>query len=324
MALAACTWFVMLYTYQGLRFLLLLLICVPVVSLGFLLPQKHRTKVDIGGIPDHVTRGETVRLRVTVAEKSMLPLAGLGIKGTWKAYGEKELRFREMLAGLCGGTERDIELELPAEHCGPASFTLARARIYDCLRLFSFSVSGKRRKEILITPRLEALPENEAEAVMGLLLRPGASDEGEPFVRDYRPGDSPRSIHWKLTVKADEVQVRDREPDRQVSLFLNLTDRVWGDLLQRDMLLDRACSLMAFFAETCGDRLEICWVQAGALCRNRIREPGDIYPCIHKLAALERTGAGALNAQDRASMLTGFHLEEDGRLYLGERCVDEK
>lgn len=324
MALAACTWFVMLYTYQGLRFLLLLLFCIPVISLILFLPQKRRTKVDISGIPDYVTRGETVRLRVKVAEKSVLPLAGVEIKGTWKAYGEKKLRFRKMLAGMRGGTERDIELELPAEHCGPAGFTLARARIYDCLRLFSFSVSGKKRKEILITPRLEPLSENEAETVMGLLLRPGVSDEGEPFVRDYHPGDSPRSIHWKLTVKADDVQVRDREPDRQVSLFLNLTDRVWEDQARRDVLLDRACSLMAFFAEACGDRTEICWVQGRALCRNQIREPGDIYPCIHKLAALKRPGQETLNEQDRHSMLAGFHLEEDGRLYLGERCIDEK
>lgn len=324
MALAVCTWFVMLYTFQGLRFLLLLLLCIPVICLGFLLFQKRRTKVDISGIPDYVTRGETVRLRVTVTENSSLPLAGTEIKGTWKAYGKKNLRFREMLEGLCGRTERDIELELPAEHCGPARFTLSRARIYDCLGLFSFSVSGKKSKKVLITPRLEALPENEAEAVMALLRRPGSSEEGEPFVREYRPGDSPRSIHWKLTVKADEIQVRDIEPDRQVRLFLNLTDRVWGAPAQRDVLLDRACSLMAFFAEVCGDRTEICWVQEGVLCRNPIREPADIYPCIHKLVSLKRPGAEALSEQDMGSMLAGFHLEEDGRLYLKEQCIDEK
>ena len=324
MALVTCTWFVMLYTFQGLRFLLLLLLCIPVISLGFLLPQRRRTKVDISGIPDYVTRGETVTLRVKVAENSRLPLACVGIRGTWKAYGERKLRFRETIAGMSGGTERDIELELPAEHCGPAGFTLARARIYDCLGLFSFSVSGKKSKEVLITPRLEALPEIEAEAVMGLLARPAASEEGEPFVREYRPGDSPRSIHWKLTVKADEIQVKDREADRQVRLFLNLTDKVWENPEQRDVLLDRACSLMAFFAEVCGDRTEICWVQEGMLCRHRIQEPRDIYPCIHKLASLKKPGAEALSEGDRADMLEGFHLEENGRLYLKEQCIDEE
>lgn len=322
--LAACIWFVMLYTFQGLRFLLVLLLCIPVICLVLLVPQRRKTEVDISGIPDYVTRGEGIRLRVTVTYKGRLPLAGLKVRGTWQAYGAKSLRVENMMRGLSGRTEREIEFELPAEHCGPAEFTVAKAKIYDCLRLFSVSVSEKKVRKVLITPQLEPVPESEAALIINLLRRPSASADGDFFLRDYHPGDSPRSIHWKLTAKEDELQVKDFEPDGLVSLFLNMTDRLLEKPGQKDVFLDRACSLMAFLAEVCGDRAVVCWMQDGVLHRNRIREPADIYPCIRKLISVERTGVTDPRGEAVRSMLEGCHLEEDGRLYLGEQCVDEE
>ncbi|MDE6639961.1 MAG: DUF58 domain-containing protein [Acetatifactor sp.] len=322
--LAVCSWFMMLYTYQGLRFLLAILLCVPVLCPIPLVVQRRKTEVEISGIPDYVTRGESIRLRVTVTYKGRLPLAGLRIRGTWQAYGEKTLRVENRMQGMSGRTERELEFELPAEHCGAAEFTVAKARIYDCLCLFSVSVSGKQVRKLLITPKPAPVPDSEVGLIMKLLRTHSEEDEGDFYVRDYRPGDSPRSIHWKLTAKEDEVQVKDFEPDRQVSLFLNMTDELRGNPEQKDVFLDRACSLMVFLAEVCGDRAVICWMQDGVLQRNRIREPGDIYPCIRKLISVEKTGVTDPRSQAVRCMLAGCHLEEDGRLYFGEQCVDEE
>lgn len=322
--LAACIWLVMLYTFQELRFMLSLLLCVPVICRILLVPQRRKTEVKISGIPDYMTRGERIRLRVTVTYKGRLPLAGLGIRGTWRAYGEKPVRIENMMQGLSGRTEREIEFELPAEHCGPAELTVAKAKIYDCLRLFSVSVAGKMVRKILITPRLSPVSDNEAGLFISLLRMHSASDDGDYYIRDYRPGDSPRSIHWKLTAKGNELQVKDIEPDRQVSLFLNMTDRLLENHGRKDIFMDKACSLMAFLAEVCGDRAVVCWMQDGMLYRNRIREPEDVYPCIRKLISVERTGITDPQSQTVRDMLEGCHLEEDGRLYLGERCVDEE
>lgn len=322
--LAAGVWLVMLYTFQGLQFLLALLLCVPALCLIPLAAQRRRTEVEISGIPDHVTRGDGIRLRVTVIYKGRLPLAALRIRGIWRAYGEKPLRVYNMIHGLGGRTEREIEFELQAEHCGPAEFTVAKTRIYDCLCLFSVSVSEKQVRKLLVTPKLSPVPNGEAGLIMKLLGAHSEEDDGDFFVRDYRPGDSPRSIHWKLTAKEDELQVKDFEPDRQVSLFLNMTDGLWRKPERRDVFLDRACSLMVFLAEVCGDRAVICWMQDGVLQRNGIREPGDIYPCIRKLISVEKTGVADPQSQAVRCMLAGCHLEEDGRLYFGEQCVDEE
>lgn len=322
--LAACCWLVMLYTFQGLRFLLAILLCIPLLCLIPLVVQRRKTEVKISGIPDYVTRGESIRLRVTVTYKGRLPLAGLRIRGSWKAHGEKPLSVENRIQGMGGRTERELEFELPAEHCGAAEFMVAKTRIYDCLRLFSVSAAGKQIRKLTITPKLAPVPDSEAGVIMNLLRMHSEEDDSDFFVRDYRPGDSPRSIHWKLTAKQDELQVKDYEPDRQVSLFLNMTDRLGEKPEQRDTFLDRACSLMVFMAEVCGDKAVVCWMQDGVLQRNRLREPGDIYPCIRKLISVEKTGVTDPQGQAVRCMLTGCHLEEDGRLYLGEQCIDEE
>lgn len=314
----------LLYTFQGMRFLWLILLCVPLLVFVPLVFQRRKTEVKISEIPDYVTREENIRLRVTVTYKGLLPLAGLKVRGSWQPYGAKRLPVESGIQGLSGSTEREIEFALPAGHCGQAEFTVAKIRIYDCLSLFSMPVSERLSRKVWITPRFSPVSEEEAAMILKLAREASVSDEGESFVREYRPGDSLRSIHWKLTVKEDELQVRDFEPDGQVSLFLNMTDRLLAKPEQKDVFLDKACSLMVFLAETCGDRAVVCWMQDGVLMRNRIRETEDIYPCIRKLISVEKTGAADLEETAMQCMLAGCHLEEDGRLYLGEQCVDEE
>ncbi len=322
--LAAWSWLVMLYTFQEIRFLLLILLCIPLLVFVPLVFQRHKTEVKISEIPDYVTREENIRLRVTVTNKSLLPLAGLKVRGTWQVHGAKRLSVESRIRGLSGRTEREIEFKLPAGHCGQAEFTVARIRIYDCLSLFSIPVSGRLSRKIWITPRFLPVLEGEAAMIFRLARAASASDEGESFVREYRPGDSLRSIHWKLTVKTDELHVRDFEPEGQVSLFLNMTDGLLERPEQKDLFLDKACSLMVFLAETCGDRAVVCWMQDGVLMRSRIREAEDIYPCIREVISTKKTGVRDPGEKTVRCMLAGCHLEEDGKLYLGEQCADEE
>ncbi len=322
--LAAWSWLVMLYTFQEIRFLLLILLCIPLLLFVPLIFQRGKTEVKISEIPDYVTREEIIRLRVAVTYKGLLPLAGLKVRGSWQVHGAKRLSVESRIRGLGGRTEREIEFELPAGHCGQAIFTVARVRIYDWLSLFSLPVSGSLSRKIWITPRFLPVSEGETAMILSLVRAASASDEGEAFVREYRPGDSLRSIHWKLSVKEDELQVRDFEPEGQVSLFLNMTDGLLENPEQKDRFLDKACSLMVFLAETCGDRTVVCWMQDGVLMRSRIREAEDIYPCIREVISTKKTGVRDPGEKTVRSMLAGCHLEEDGRLYLGEQCADEE
>lgn len=44
--------------------------------------------------------------------------------------------------------------------------------------------------------------ENEMERIVGLLNARSSRGDGDLIVREYQPGDSVRSIHWKLMAKS--------------------------------------------------------------------------------------------------------------------------
>ncbi len=320
--LAAAVWLCMLYTFQGLRFIGGILLLIPFFCFFFLLLQVPCCRVEAEKIPLSVTRGENVRLSVTAIHKGILPLAALQVKVKWSSYGAASIRKKCLLQGMGSRCEKTMEYEFPAEHCGRAELTVAKAKIYDCLGLFSMPVKTNGTATVLVTPVISSLQENEKAMILALIRRQSGAKDGDYFVRDYRPGDSPRSIHWKLTAKGKELQVKDFEPDNSVTLFLNMTDELLAEPEKRDTFFDRACSVMAFFSELGNAGTTVVWAQEGTLRGSRIEDGDELYACISELIGIKRVGN--VGEDLLLSLRQGCHLEADGRLYIGEQCAYEE
>lgn len=318
--LAACVWLVMLYTFQELRFLLGVLLVLPPVCLAMLLLKAPRCRVEAGELPSWVTRGTRVRLAVKAVYRGVLPLAGLNMKVTWRLNGNQAETYRKQFWGLGVRCEREIELEFAAQHCGQAEFQVVKAGINDFLGLFSMPVKKSGRARLWIAPVITPLPEAEGALITDFLRRQREAGDGDYSVRAYRPGDSLRSVHWKLTAKEEELQVKDFRADNVARLFLHMTDALLAEPEKRDLFLDRACSLMSFLSENAGEGLEVGWIQEGALRSTKIETGETLYPCIREL--IEIKAAGVMPPEESLGpFLQGCRLEADGRLYLGEQCV---
>lgn len=249
MAVVSCLWLCLLYTFQGLRFLLGVLLAVPAVCLFFLLFRVPGCRVDMGEIPATVERGEKLALPVRISYRGMLPLPGLCVSLKWRMDGVGKKTVRRMIRGMGGKCEQELPFDFSAKHCGQAEFCIDRAWIFDSLGLFRLRIRAKGQAVLFVTPVISPLSENEAAFVMNYLRMCKDWEDGDWFIREYRPGDSPRSIHWKLTAKEDELQVRDIQPDTAVRLFLHMTDGLLASAERRDLFLDKACSVMAFLSE---------------------------------------------------------------------------
>ncbi|MCR5831191.1 MAG: DUF58 domain-containing protein [Lachnospiraceae bacterium] len=75
-------------------------------------------------------------------------------------------------------------------------------------------------------------------------------------MRNYVPGDAPRSINWKVSAKLDKLMVRvpDKQDTRTVTMVLEasyITDRDWDTeyLRRRDAFLEFAVSAAWYFAK---------------------------------------------------------------------------
>ena len=115
-------------------------------------------------------------------------------------------------------------LELATPHCGRLICRAERAWTCDLLGLFPLPIPTGRPAAVLILPpdMEQALPERLlGGGPGGGALLPAQGRAGEDYdLRDYRPGDPLRSVHWKLSSKRDELVVRETLEPRQTTLVL--------------------------------------------------------------------------------------------------------
>ncbi|MCC6176261.1 MAG: DUF58 domain-containing protein [Chloroflexi bacterium] len=133
--------------------------------------------------------------------------------------------------------------------------------VADPLRLYPRRIEYPVGAEAIVYPRIVPLDKIglRAELAQGdirerrVLLTDPTRAVG---VREYRPGDPPRSIHWKASARRGALQVKvlERTARLQLALFLDVGsfDHSW--LVFRDSLFERAVTATASLAQDVLDR----------------------------------------------------------------------
>ena len=199
---------------------------------------------------DRVLPGDEVTLTITVVNRKPLPLPWLaideeladGLRVLDRPTSPSGTAGRQLLritTGL-GAYERvtwRIRLACPLR--GTHGLGPSTIRSGDLFGFFTNRRSLPAGQALLVYPRVVALPNlalpareplGELRANRALLANP-ARVVG---VRDYRPDDPFRSIHWKATARQGTLQVRVPEPTTELRLgiFVNLDtfDHYWEGL----------------------------------------------------------------------------------------------
>ncbi len=107
-------------------------------------------------------------------------------------------------------------MDITPENCGEITISCVSAEIRDHLDLFRKQISGfdsvkttvypqRVRLDVLLDPNTGGSPRED-----GPTQNKRGNDPSEVFdLREYVPGDDIRSIHWKLSVKTDELILRE-------------------------------------------------------------------------------------------------------------------
>ena len=158
-------------------------------------------------------------------------------------------RFRLTITAVMTGERRSLRqktqsqgswyVPLDTSHCGAYISRVEKARVYDYLGLFWLPVRRPAPVETVVLPTAREprrLPNLSHFLVRRLKPKPGGGFSEEHELRDYRPGDSLRDIHWKLSVKTDRVIVR--EAQESVRGLTLLTFDLQGDEVRIDETLE--------------------------------------------------------------------------------------
>lgn len=106
---------------------------------------------------------------------------------------------------------------LPTEHCGMLRIEMMQLRIFDPLGLFALPLFRARNTTIPVRPAELPMANpphpNSSLSSAWVVKRNGSAEEHE--LRNYRPGDELRMIHWKLSAKTGKTIVREGVEPRQ-------------------------------------------------------------------------------------------------------------
>lgn len=215
-------------------FVLVLCLCLPFFSLVVSILAMVQVRLTLDA-PESCSRGGKAVV-VMKAAGNFLPMP--------------RLRFRlTQVYGMTGETQRFLQqadshgswyVPLDTGHCGTISCSAEKLRVYDYLGLFALPVKKPQPVEVTIYP--VPTPPSRLPNLSQFLARrrqpkPGGGFSEEHELRDYRPGDSLREIHWKLSVKTDRMIVREaQEPIRGLTL---LTLDLYGTPGQVDSILNQ-------------------------------------------------------------------------------------
>lgn len=221
--------------------LLVLILCLPILSLLISLPAILGFSLTISAAPACAARKQTAVWRIFPKPRTALPLPRLTARllETNLLTGETR-RDRLVLSGVSRGLS--VTRPANASHCGLLELQVKKLRAYDYLGLFSIPLRRPEPAQLLIEPvPSDPGPLNIPE---GWGVRPthGTRFAQKPHsedydLREYRPGAPMRSIHWKLSSKWDDLIVR--EPAESVTPLLLLTFDFYGSPERLDAVLDK-------------------------------------------------------------------------------------
>lgn len=291
--LITCLYIGILYHYPQVRFLVAFVLLLPVTCQLSLFIWRGRCRAEIEGDGDILTNGETVRFCIRLENKSCLPIALVKVLVKWEEPGAGEPVSRLYSVSMDSGKSLEIPVTLETRHCGPVMLEVSRLKVYDLLKLTCFTKKEVCRSRVLVSPPvhlIEIHAENEDGSGEVLPYGTGTENMEGYQIRGYQAGDHLHRIHWKLSAKAQELQVKDfeRQAGCQVNLFLAAVREEGGwDPDRWDRYLEAAFSLMfSLFAAQDTVLGRVMWQEKGSPAALDIRDESDLREAAEHLLTL--------------------------------------
>lgn len=207
--------------YLGLRFfrlyffaiLLFFFILFPFVSVLLARYVIKRTEYT-WHLPDMIAKGADLEVTIGMRNPTIFPIPKHLLDLTISNLFYPNEDIHTVWTGLRIRSEQTVTIPLSILYSGYLQITLSQIRIPDYLNFITFKRKPELKKDILILPiRLNDKFSTMAVGGSGNVELSESDVVGNDAtqmidVREYRPGDRLNTIHWKLSVKAGEIMVK--------------------------------------------------------------------------------------------------------------------
>ncbi|MCR5136767.1 MAG: DUF58 domain-containing protein [Oscillospiraceae bacterium] len=210
--------------------LLAIVIVVPLGILLLSLPSMLRLGITLRA-PSVVVRGQESTYAVEFTNPALFPVHAVTLhlelrnRFTGDIHKESYI-FRNVESSRS-------ELPLSTALCGTVSIRLVSFDMKDLMGMFTLRRRLRSKCECSVLPSAvgpDEPPDFEAALSSSDVLKPkyGGGYAEDHDLRNYRPGDPPNSIHWKLSSKTDDLIVREALVPENSTVYVVL-ERVGTD-----------------------------------------------------------------------------------------------
>lgn len=209
--------FVMLVFHSYVNLILLIgLILFPFYSIYGIYKVKQFLTLQIVVPSEPMEKGSEFYLHFIVHNPTWFPLVNaiLKFKVENGFYREEGIQYLNIPVRA----RKDTEVTYPIlmDYCGRFQVSSENIRLLDLLGIYEVTIPMKREAECLVFPNGQERNQEAGNIYMrGVSEAMESREKGYDFsevsgIREYIPGDKLQNIHWKLSVKKDELMVKER------------------------------------------------------------------------------------------------------------------
>lgn len=243
-----------LYNQYVMGILLLTILIMPFILFALLCFVYGMVTAELVSTVHVAKKGEMIPITIQLNNPTIFPISNLTIYLSYKnAYSPKRYK-KDFTVSIDKRTNTSVICNILSDYAGNLEVSIKKIRIYDYLKLFSLRKKLTGEVKVAVLPFFYEILENSITNRSRQMVESdnysttkSGDDPSEVFaIREYREGDRPQRIHWKLSIKQDQLMIKDfSDPlNCSVLVFVNLSIPQEEDaLVYMDALLECALSL---------------------------------------------------------------------------------
>jgi len=270
-----------LYNEYVMSIILLTILVIPFILFALLSYIFGMVSAELLSIVHVANKGEMIPISIQLNNPTIFPISNLTIYLAYKNAYSPKLYKKDFTVSLDRRTKTSVICNILSDYTGNLEIYIKGIRIYDYLKLFSLRKKLMGEVKVAVLPCFYEISQNYMTNRNRQMVESdyystikGGDDPSEVFtIREYREGDRPQRIHWKLSIKQDQLMIKDfSDPlNCSVLVFVDLSIPKEEDaLVYMDALLECSLSLSHSFVSQ-GQIHYLSWYDEKHVASRRFR-----------------------------------------------------
>ncbi|MBR5420245.1 MAG: DUF58 domain-containing protein [Lachnospiraceae bacterium] len=204
---------------------LLLLLLLPIVSVAATRHAAGRLKVSLRLPAEELSVPADVRITLRLENPTLFPLLNCEFKLLAQNRFYPPMPPQEIVVAAEARSVSETAFPIHFTAAGMFCLDLEELYVTDYLHLWSFKLTPGIRRELPLLPsKRELAPvrltKASVESEDSVVSPDGERSSEISELREYRPGDRLRDVHWKMTARTDQMMIKEYEHSRDLYFLL--------------------------------------------------------------------------------------------------------